>query len=952
MLFHPALPMRRLAVLAVSLCLPLCVLAQVPKGDTATRPVKNARAASGPSTGSADAAPGGYRIEPPPSWVIPSDETSTAPVEKAPMHYRVIDDQARVDGKTREIYTHFMRVVDDPSGLAVASQLEVDFDPSYQTFVVHRIDIVRDGKRSSRMDRRKVQLLHRETQLERQTYDGRITFSLAMDDVRPGDIIDVAYTIRGSNPVFEGRQVDVDWLMSTRGPVQLYRYRLLAPANRQIAIRAMPGDVETSSRDLGPLRETTLLRRSVALFRPEPGATSRALLNQELWLSEYASWQDVATWGRGLFDEAGRPMPAVDLKAAEIGSANSGKEARLLAALEFVQKDIRYFATEAGPNSHRPVDPEQVMRQRYGDCKDKVGLLLALLRRLDIPGEPLLVSTTLHFRVAELPPTPLAFDHVIARVALGDHVYWLDATRGHQTGSLEARQSAGFGKGLLLDAATTALTDLPSLLQMQRVHVDDRFVIETFGTPPILESRVTFRGDFAEAMRASLATAGPESTRARMTEVYARLYPKLKSMQEPVFESVPDDDAIVLVQRFSVPEFWKFPEQRLLVGQVAAWAIGDALRIPQSETRREALGLGTPGVYSQHISIRYPTDVFDKTKTESFDDGDAYFALHTRVDFGKNAVDITHEVTLKAEEMPAADWSSHQTHLRSAFPKLSANLFLPPIPVDKVPALTADIKTLMESVRTGPAKSRTKVQVESSVTALILNYEIDAGRLETPFLAEALTQRGIQRDQLALFDAAAPDFARAVELAPDSTQALNGAAVNATMRNRTDDVIRLTDAVLKQSPDDADALNSRMLSRYLAKDFAGAAAERDRLLKLDAGWRRGYPVVMGMLIDRRNGRPADAASVGAHERDLPSDWPRQLVDWSQGKIDAAALLAAARQGSAPAQRLCEAYFYLGEKADADGDKSGAAKYFKQATDQGVIEFVEDHLARMRLDARS
>ena len=83
--------------------------------------------------------------------------------------------------------------------------------------------------------------------------------------------------------------------------------------------------------------------------------------------------------------------------------------------------------------------------------------------------------------------------------------------------------------------------------------MDDKFVVEKFGTPPVLESRVTYRGDFAEAVRDSLATSGAEATRARMTEVYARLFPKLKSIQEPAFESSPDEDAVVLIQRFSVP---------------------------------------------------------------------------------------------------------------------------------------------------------------------------------------------------------------------------------------------------------------------------------------------------------------------------------------------------------------------------------------------------------------
>jgi len=67
----------------------------------------------------------------------------------------------------------------------------------------------------------------------------------------------------------------------------------------------------------------------------------------------------------------------------------------VLVALEFVQKQIRYFGTEIGPYSHRPASPETVLKRRYGDCKDKVALLSTLLDRLDIRATPILVSATM-----------------------------------------------------------------------------------------------------------------------------------------------------------------------------------------------------------------------------------------------------------------------------------------------------------------------------------------------------------------------------------------------------------------------------------------------------------------------------------------------------------------------------------------------------------------------------
>ena len=149
----------------------------------------------------------------------------------------------------------------------------------------------------------------------------------------------------------------------------------------------------------------------------DPQAPYNSLLAEQLQFSEFTDWSEVARWGSVLFASA----PGGELLAQQIAAIRSHagtREAQLLAALDFVQKEVRYFGTEIGASTHRPASPEQVLRQRFGDCKDKVALLLALLDGLDIKATPVLVSLALRSAAAELLPSPLDFDHVIARVEL------------------------------------------------------------------------------------------------------------------------------------------------------------------------------------------------------------------------------------------------------------------------------------------------------------------------------------------------------------------------------------------------------------------------------------------------------------------------------------------------------------------------------------------------------
>lgn len=888
-----------------------------------------------------------YTVEAEPAWVAPATESS-AQVARGGMHYRVIDEQIRVEDKGESIHSHVVRVVDDVGGLTVASQIEVEFDPSYQTLAMHHLEIVRDGHRIDRLSGRKYQVLQRETQLERQVYDGRATLSIVLDDVRVGDQIDFSYTIRGANPVFDGKFVYTAWMSTYRGATALYQVRLLAPVERKIHVRAGSPEIVLSERVIGGLRETLLRREAVPRFEVEANASYAAILPHQAQFSEFADWAAVARWGDRLFVQAGSG-DLVERKAAEIRRSAKRDDERLLAALRFVQGEIRYFGTEIGVGTHRPEAPDRVLERRFGDCKDKVSLLVALLRRLGIEARPVLVSTTLDGRVDQLQPSPLAFDHVIARVQLGGATYWLDATRANQKGPLASRQSNSFERGLLLAPDTNALAELPKPYDVERIAVDDTIRIERFTADPVLVSRITYRGDMADGYRNLLATHSLHDVAERLSSAYVKIYPSLQVRTPLRVEDDAGDDAITFVQEFTLPSFWRFPEQRALEGDIVHWAALDALAFPRAERRRDPMSLGNPGVYRQKITVQFPEDVYAQAASDRFEDGDSHVNLKMAWDSDRRRAVYTAEVRIGADQVDPDEWKAFSAKVVQLRPKLSLVAAEPALPMERVDEVNRQLRAAEFSIRTKRIQFASEAQVQAYYRIVSLTARIDAGRLPPELLAQAYGVRGVLHDRTGNSKGASDDFARAVALAPDADGILDAAANHSFRARDLDGAIELAERVLKRHPRDAEALQLRGQARYLKGEANLAEADLSEMLKQGEAVRRGYPMVWLTLAMRQSGHDIGALE-GRYPGSLwPNDWPRPLIDLALGKSQAQAVVEMARAQKESSRDLCETYFFIGEAYRLSGDRSHALEYWRKALEAGTPDLPERVAAEFRLE---
>src|SRR5437868_1749066 len=171
------------------------------------------------------------------------------------------DHQVRIaDGGVTEYFRRVRKVL-SPTAVQNASEVSIDFDPSYQRLVLHEVVLVRGAKRVNQLDLAQVRVIEKERDADQDIYDGSLTALLFLNDVRPGDVIDYSYSLEGANPLLGAKYAD-EFDFSSQFPVRLMRHRVIAPSSRTLYWRASLGTKPSSERQ-GDLQILTWQRHDV-----------------------------------------------------------------------------------------------------------------------------------------------------------------------------------------------------------------------------------------------------------------------------------------------------------------------------------------------------------------------------------------------------------------------------------------------------------------------------------------------------------------------------------------------------------------------------------------------------------------------------------------------------------------------------------------------------------------
>jgi hypothetical protein len=234
-----------------------------------------------------------------------------------------------------------------------------------------------------------------------------------------------------------------------------------------------------------------------------------------------ASWQGVAEGYGQIIDEKASQKDVQSLVNGLV-EGKTNREEKAAAILQYLSREVRYTGVEFGDAAIIPHAPAETLKHKYGDCKDKATLAVAMLRAAGIPSfVALLNAGQRHDAEAELPGMGL-FDHAIVYVP-GNQDLWIDPTDEYaRLGQLP--QSDQGRLALIARAESSELVAIPEASSRDNRVVEKReFYLAENGPARVVETTEP-HGVFESGFRSAYADADDKDSRKDLKDYIGNEY--------------------------------------------------------------------------------------------------------------------------------------------------------------------------------------------------------------------------------------------------------------------------------------------------------------------------------------------------------------------------------------------------------------------------------------------
>lgn len=794
-----------------------------------------------------------------PAWVKDVTLEPVVTGDGAPYRYRLLDQQYRFDGETNQTFVRYRVQALAPQGLAAVSAVAMVWSPAIQDLTVHHVLIRRGDQTIDVLANQSFEVLRRERRLEEALLDGVLSATLQPSGLRVGDELEVAYTVATQETVL-ARHAEA--MISGQVEFPVDRLHVVAgwPISSGVQWKATDDWSASLSRASDGFTYVTIDERALEPKIGIPHAPSRYNVGYLLELTDYQSWSELSRTIAPIFQKASvlEPGSPLTTEIARIAAASNDPVVRAEMALRLVQDDIRYLALAMGEAAITPATADETWRQRFGDCKGKTAVLIALLQGLGIEAVPVLVNTKAGDAVPDRLPAAAVMDHVLVRATIDGRTYWLDGTKtGDRALNRLVPPAFRWALPLVTEGAELQAIEAPPLTFVQTetsITVDASAGVYA---PASIRGEAVMSGDVALAMQHALQALSAEERERLLKAMWTVEMPEMTV--ERVSSDFDEELARLRVTGFGTATF-DWSEDGL---EAPGTRVGSMLR-----RRSEEPPSATPYALAHPIATRSRVTV----KLPNWGEG---FEVGPDIILDTPAYAVRRVVTRSDAEV-AVDLS-----LTSLRPELSADevgasidllkgdvsrYFRIRLPRDY--QVTAGDRAAWAAEGTGDAQAmviRALALVAAGQRREALEL-LDQAVSLAPDDANVLANRALERVRSGNLEGARADLAKAVELDPTERIAMNGNALLAMYEGDfRDTVIEITRA-LRQAPKDPFGLGLRAGAYAELGDYTRALADADVLVEVTSGDE--YALGMRAAILRRAARWPEAlqavdALVGA-----------------------------------------------------------------------------------------
>jgi tetratricopeptide (TPR) repeat protein len=608
---------------------------------------------------------------PAPKWAEEADlQAILAAKPKSNNFFVVFDKQTKFEKGEQFYYVEIAMRAQSAEFLAeIGKVLRGYWQPDRGDLTIHRLEILRDGKLINALETgTKFEVIRQEQGLNDQMINGVLTAVAQIEGLRVGDIVRYSFTTSTTNSALQGRAETVMGLPAGDFETDYDRTRLIWPKTETVNHKIY-GDKITSEL-VEKDGQMVLTLPGIAPKQPEypTDAPNRFQINPNVMASQFGSWQEVSKVAVALYQPKGLIAPGSEL-AAEIGkirqAANDPMQQTAL-TVRFVQDKIRYLYNGLGFGNYNPQSPDETWKLRYGDCKAKTLLLLAMLHELGIEAQPVLVNLNDQDGVSTMLPGFQAFNHILVRAKVDGKTLWLDGT-GSGTRLADMTDVPPHRYGLPLSAEGSDLEQL-GITKPGRPFQDItlRYDASTaLSLPAFFEVEMKLRDSDGLGLVSAQTQNTPEAFRVALEEVASK-YVIESLITEAKFHYDEDSgEAHITAKGLSYLDWSRkkgFIEHKL-------WSTIDSKAIDADRKRKEwrtiPLDLGDGWHYRENTLITLPkaSEPFKLEGTAVLNETVGGYALDRATAITDGKISFGEEYYLKQWELPASEIATENRKL-------------------------------------------------------------------------------------------------------------------------------------------------------------------------------------------------------------------------------------------------------------------------------------------------
>ena len=247
-----------------------------------------------------------------------------------------------------------------------------------------------------------------------------------------GAVVDYKY-VREAKPFIKGH-FNGRFFFQGYEPVLLSRYEVLVPEGTKLKHR-LRNPLE--GRNPSPVTSLRNGKRSynweyknVPQILPEENMPPFSEVAFNIMVTTIPSWGEFCDWWWAQVNAKPEPDQTILEKVADLTKGLTTTDEKAQALFDYVKREIRYVSVDLGKCGYVPERAPEVIRNKYGDCKDKSTLLISMLRAAGIPAHYVLIPTSSRGNLLKDFSYPFQFNHCIVATESGEGFRFLDPTGG------------------------------------------------------------------------------------------------------------------------------------------------------------------------------------------------------------------------------------------------------------------------------------------------------------------------------------------------------------------------------------------------------------------------------------------------------------------------------------------------------------------------------------------